>query len=134
MIRSDSFDSSKFETKIQEVGYNIVTKNAVKMSRDDGGFYYRNTNLDIEIAVDCMSRLDKFEKWILFSGDGDFLYLCKHIHQLGKKVEIWSFKDCYNTKLDSYADKIHFIDKQFFYKEPKIKVFSFTPSNNNQGL
>jgi uncharacterized LabA/DUF88 family protein len=63
------------------------------------------------------------------SGDGDFVELAKYLRKHGKKVEIWSFKECYNSALEPYADRIQFIDEDFFFKKPKVTVFgpSFGP-------
>jgi len=125
MIRGDDFDSSKFESKLLSIGYKIKIKNALKIFKD-GKSIYRQTNHDVGITVDCMDKINSFSKWILMSGDGDFVELAKYLRQHGKKVEIWSFKECYNSALESYADRIHFIDEDFFYKKPKVSVFGFT--------
>lgn len=128
MIRGEDFDSSKFETKLKTFGYKVKTKKAFKIIRDNRTLY-RQTNHDVEITIDCIDKIDTFNKWILMSGDGDFVEICKYLKQKGKKVEIWSFKECYNSTFELYADKIYFIDKKFFYKKPKITVFGF-----NRGL
>lgn len=124
LIRGDDFDSSKFETKLKTIGYDIRTKNIVKFMRDNRPIY-RNSNHDVGITVDCIDKIDTFNKWILMSGDGDFLELCKYLKQKNKQVEIWSFKECYNSSLEAYADRVYFIDEKFFYKKPKISVFGF---------
>jgi len=124
MIRSEDFDSSKFESKLKSIGYNLKIKNAIKTFKNNRPIY-RQTNHDVAIAVDCLDRVSSFDKWILMSGDGDFVDICRSLKQKGKKIEIWSFKECYNSLLEPYADKMHFIDDAFFYKKPKISVFGF---------
>ena len=125
MIRGDDFDSSKFESKLLNIGYKIKIKNSLKLVKD-GRVVYRQTNHDVGITVDCMDKINVFSKWILMSGDGDFVELAKYLRQHQKKVEIWSFKGCYNSNLEPYADRIHFIDEDFFFKKPKVSVFGFT--------
>jgi len=125
MIRSPDFDSSKFESKMLSIGYSLRIKDAVKVSK---GKYvtYKQTNHDIAIAIECIDRMNTFDKLILMSGDGDFVDLCDYIRKKGKKIEIWSFKECYNSDLEAYADRMHFIeDGGFFYKKPQINVFGF---------
>jgi len=124
MIRGENFDSSKFEAKLKDIGYTIRIKNSYKMIRDNRVFY-RQTNHDVNITIDCLDKLDTYDKWILMSGDGDFIELCKYLRKKGKQVEIWSFKECLNKDIDRYADKINYIDKKFFLKIPKISVFGF---------
>lgn len=122
LIRSQDFDSEKFETKLRKWGYKIQAKNAHRVVKD-GRVFYKQTNLDVEITVDCIRKIDTFDKWILMSGDGDFAYLCRYMQQYGKEVEVWSFKECYNPVLE--PDKITFISDDFFYKKPKVNVFGF---------
>jgi len=84
---------------------------------------------DVEMAVDCMDRIDSFNKWIFISGNGDMLDLCKYLKHKGKKVEVWNFREGSNSLLETYADKINFIDESFIYRRPVVQVFGF-----NQGL
>lgn len=133
LIRSQDFESDKFETKLQKWGYKIQAKNTYrvfmdtcptcKAEIDKSRPFFRQTNLDVEIAVDCVNRINNYDKWILMSGDGDFAYPCRYLKQQGKTVEIWSFKECYNSSLD--PDKVTFISEDFYYKKPKVSVFGF---------
>jgi len=134
MVRNDDFNSGKFETKLVELGYNLKTRDALKITRDNRTFY-RQTNHDVGLTVDCIAKLDMFDKWILMSGDGDFADLCKFIKQKKKKVEVWSFRECYNSALEPYVDRVHFIDDKFFYKRPNVKVFGpshFDPTKKHE--
>jgi len=124
MIRAEDFDGRKFEAKLETLGYDIRVKNVTKHVKKEK-IVYQNSNHDVNITIDCLDRINTFNKWILMSGDGDFADLCKYLKQRKKKVEIWSFQECYNTALEMYADRVHFIDEQFFYKKPKIAVFGF---------
>lgn len=125
MTKVKDFDNEGLEKKLKSIGYDIRVKEAQKVEKD-GRVFYRKVNHDILMTLECMDKLDMFEKWIFMSGDGDFLELCKYLKNKGKKVELWSFQNSYNRILDPYADKIYFIDKKFFYKKPKIKVFGPT--------
>ena len=72
MIRRPDFDGSKFEAKMESIGYPLSIKNIQK-----NGHNHKQANHDVSIAVDCMDRINTFNKWILMSGDGDFVDLCK---------------------------------------------------------
>ena len=137
LIRADNFDGRKFEAKLEILGYDIKIKNVTKFTKwnpttKKNKTTYQNSNHDVNITVDCLDRMDTFNKWILMSGDGDFADLCKYLKQKKKKVEIWSFKECYNTALEMYADRVHFIDDRFFYKKPKVAVFGFHTFRGNK--
>jgi uncharacterized LabA/DUF88 family protein len=124
MIRGDDFDSTKFETKLKAIGYSLRIKHAIKMVKDSK-VSYRQSNHDVGITVDCMDKIDVFKKWILMSGDGDFVDLCKYLKSKGRKIEIWGFKECHNPQLEPYADKMYFIDESFYLKKSRISVFGF---------
>lgn len=124
LIRGPDFDSSKFESKLISIGYTIVAKKIVKFMRRNRPVY-RQSNHDVGITVDSIDKMNNYDKLILMSGDGDFTDLCKYLKSKKKQIEIWSFKECYNSSLEIYADRVYFIDEQFFYKKPKVKVFGF---------
>lgn len=129
----NEFDSSKFESKLATIGYTVVAKRnkrtLIRYTKSAHNKHshnkpaYKDSNYNIEITIDCLEKLKTIDKWILMSGGEDFTALCKHLKQKNKQIEIWSFKECYNSSIESYADKIYFIDKNFFYKRPQVKVF-----------
>jgi len=51
---------------------------------------HRKANFDVEIAVDATHKLEKYQTFILFSGDSDFEYLLKFLRGQGKITIIFS--------------------------------------------
>lgn len=129
MIRSTDFNSSKFEKKLESIGYKLKIKNSSKLNKGKKPLY-KQSNHDVNIVVDCLDKINSFDKWILMSGDGDFADLCRYLKNKDKKIEVWSFQNCYNSLLEPHIDKIHFIEEEFFYKKPNIKVFGFNYKGN----
>jgi len=146
MIRYEGVFSEALEAKLKHIGYTLRTKNAAVIKRkpqnipqgksrfvrpnqgkpSEQKVQYTHVSHDVGIAVDCIDRLDMFKKWILISGDGDFIDLCRFLKKKGKKIEIWCFKQRYNLQLEMYADKIYFIDKSFYLpKHSSVEVFGF---------
>jgi Uncharacterized conserved protein len=122
MVRSEETDSQKFEAKLQSIGYKIIAKTA---SMKDGTPVYKGVRHDVNITIDCLDRIELFDKWILMSTNESFADLCKYLRSKGKKVEIWNFKSCYSSKFEAHADKMNFIAEDFYYKKPKVTVFGF---------
>ena len=60
-----------------------------------------------------LAEADTYDKAIIVSGDADFIDAVKKLKELGKKVEIWSFKISLAQKLIEEAGKenIHYIDR-----------------------
>jgi len=141
MIRNPDINSEKFESKLKAIGYRLEVKNTyrhlaspLKCNRcnnviKEAKYYYHQSNHDVSISVDCMSKLPMFDKLILMSGDGDFSYLCKFLKDNGKQVEIWSFKESFNPLLSVHADRVNYIGKDFFFRKPNLSVFGINSDN-----
>lgn len=121
IIRTPDADYHKFEGLLSSLQYNLIIKHAVITQDRDGNRIYKGTDQDVAICIDCMRTLDTFDKWVLMSGDGDFIDLCKYLKGLGKTIEIWSLPGVsFNKNFCNYADTIIFLNKNFFY-EPHNK-------------
>ncbi len=46
--------------------------------------------MDVEITIDALHNIDKYNIAILFSGDADFLALVNYLKNRGKKIFIFS--------------------------------------------
>jgi len=122
MIRSPAFDSKGFENKLKTLGYGLKIRTAVKTGPKGKETYIRSDQ-DMPIVIDCLNKINSFDKLILMSGDGDFSFLCEDLRNKNKQVEIWSFKESFNPILQTCADKIYFIEESFFFKPPRVKEF-----------
>jgi len=50
-------------------------------------------NMDVEITIDALHNINKYDTAVLLSGDADFLPLVNYLKNCGKKVYIFSSKD-----------------------------------------
>jgi len=77
--------------------------------------------LALDMIEDCYN--DKFDRVILFSGDGDFTELLKRVKKKNKETEVCYFDNCVSRVLLSQADKINLINKKtankFFWRKEK---------------
>lgn len=75
--------------------------------------------LALDMIEDCYNN--KFDKVILFSGDGDFTELVKRVKKRSKEVEICYFHNCVSKVLLNKADNSILINRKisnkFFYRE-----------------
>jgi len=118
IIRTPDAEQAKFEHFLKSIGYTLSIKKAQISYRQDGGRIYKGTDQDIAICIDCLENIDKFDKWVLMSGDGDFIDLCKYLKSKGKVVEVWSMSGVsFNRGFCDYADVIRFLNKNFFYEK-----------------
>lgn len=86
-------------------------------------------NMDVELAIDAVHNVDKYDTAVLFTGDSDFLALVKFIRSRDKKVYIYSSRNNVSSELrtggDGYVDILS-VDsgiwgKEMYYREQKHK-------------
>jgi len=95
--------------KARKSGFNVRTKE-IKMipHYDEQGKYIGKIpkcNFDVEITMDTIIKLDKYDTIVLFSGDSDFGTLLGYLKSKGKKIVVISTRDRMSTELESVADK-----------------------------
>jgi len=61
-------------------------------------------NMDVEMTIDALHYMRKYDTAILFSGDSDFLALATYLRNGGKKVYIFSSKNNVSEELRTGAD------------------------------
>ena len=96
-------------SKARKSGFTVRTKE-IKMipHYDEQGKYMGKIpkcNFDVEIAMDAIIKLDKYDTIVLFSGDSDFGTLLGYLKSKGKKIVVVSTRDRMSTELESVADK-----------------------------
>jgi len=109
----------KFLDFLEIIGY-TVKKKKVKFIKDsqmeEGGF--RKGNLDVELTIDAVHNRDKFQSFVLFSGDSDFEALIKYMKAYKKNCIVVSTKDHVSIELLRQAK---FIDLKKLKKEIELK-------------
>jgi len=73
-----------------------------------GGVFHEKGNMDVEITIDAIHHINKYDTAVFFSGDSDFLALIKYIRNGGKKIYVFSSKNNISEELrtgsDGYTD------------------------------
>jgi len=122
IIRTPDAKSDKFESLLKSLRYDLNIKQALISKSSDRQRIYRGTDQDMAICIDCLTNIDNFDKWVLMSGDGDFIDLCKHLKKLDKFIEVWSLPGMsFNKSFCDYADQIIFMNEKFFYDKDEIR-------------
>jgi len=97
-------------SKLGHLGYNVITR-AIKVAPDGRKSEKR---IDVLMSVDIISAVfeEEFDKIVLVSGDGDFVPVVKKVKELGKKIEIWSFRKLLseNLKMEAGKENCYFMD------------------------
>jgi len=99
----------------------VLCKRQKRVDRDEQEYYIIKGD-DIHLSLDMLRDAckDKYDKAILFSGDGDFTHLVDYVRKEDKEVEVYAFKGLASVDLINKANKHSWIDKKtvnrFFYR------------------
>ena len=77
--------SKKFLKKIEEIGFEVVTKEVKYLGKQKNP----KCDFDTEIACEIILNQNKYRNIVLFSGDGDFKYPLQEFLLAGKKKKIF---------------------------------------------
>lgn len=83
-------EQCKFLYFLEKVGYTVRKKKVKFIKNGKGGFH--KGNLDVELAIDAVDNRDKFQSFILLSGDSDFEALLKYMRGHKKNCMVISTK------------------------------------------
>ena len=94
-----SIETQRFVEPFLDKGYKVVTKPLRRFQ--DGTI---KANVDIELALDVISMLDRLDIVVLASGDGDFQSLVEMVQSRGVRVEVAAVGSSTATNLKHAAD------------------------------
>lgn len=106
-ILPDHEGQKTFFKELEEMGYTLRVKK-IKLIRQPDGTTLRKGNYDVDLAVDAMGLVDRYDTAVLFSGDSDFLALAQGIKERGKKIVVISSRRHTATELRTSAT--HYVD------------------------
>jgi uncharacterized LabA/DUF88 family protein len=97
----------KFYVYLEKALKFIVRKKPLKQIRintEDGVIIEEKGNMDVEMAIDVVNQINKYDEAVFFSGDSDFLALIRFARNNGKKVFVYSSRNNISSELRTGAD------------------------------
>ncbi|MFH1838663.1 MAG: NYN domain-containing protein [Candidatus Kuenenbacteria bacterium] len=97
----------KFFTYLKKgLGFIVRKKELKRISiiSESGESIIEKGNMDVEITIDAMHNIQKYNIVIFFSGDADFLALVNYLKNHGKKVYVFSSKNNISHELKTGGD------------------------------
>lgn len=76
-----------FYRHLEEFGYDLYLK-PMKLFREDDGHMRPKANVDVEMAYTIMRELPRFNRMVMLSGDGDFVFVLRYAKKQKKEVFI----------------------------------------------
>ncbi len=128
--RNYNLDSKhKFFTFLKKgLGFAVIKKELKRISviNEHGEAIEEKGNMDVEITIDSLHHLNKYETAVFFTGDSDFLALVTYLRNHFKKVFIFSSRNNVSEELrtgaDGYFDLIEDIKEDIWGKELKHRA------------
>ena len=130
--RSYSLDGRhKFFTFLKKgLGFIVRKKELKRISvvTETGQSIEEKGNMDVEMTIDAIHHLKKYQTAVFFTGDSDFLALVTYLRNRGKKVYIFSSRNNISEELrtggDGYFDvlKDEDIEEDIWGKELKHRL------------
>ena len=108
----------KFFTYLKKgLGF-VVRKKELKRievyNDESGDLVQEKGNMDVEMTIDAIHNIKKYDTALFFTGDSDFLALLTYLKNGGKKVYIFSSKNNISQELrtggDGYFDVLNLQD------------------------
>jgi len=97
----------KFFTFLKKgLGFVVIKKELKRISIVDehGESIEEKGNMDVEMTIDSLHYLEKYDTAVLFTGDSDFLALVTYLRNHRKKVFIFSSRNNISQELRTGAD------------------------------
>jgi uncharacterized LabA/DUF88 family protein len=101
----------KFFTYLKKALGFVVRKKELKrivIHHENGDSVEEKGNMDVEMTIDALHHMEKYDTVAFFSGDSDFLALVTYLRKGGKEVHVYSSKNNISEELrtgaDSYTD------------------------------
>ncbi len=93
----------KFFTYLKKgLGFVVVKKELKRIvihNDEVGDSVQEKGNMDVEMTIDVVHNVSRYDTVIFFSGDSDFLPLVTYLKNIGKKVYIFSSKNNVSQEL-----------------------------------
>lgn len=118
--------SQSFHRFLNRNGYMVVRKPLKVFA---GGTI--KADLDLELAIDMLSLADRCDKYVLCSGDGDFVPLVKAVAQRGVRIQVLSTQhpDAYARCNFKAADELVDAADEFIELSDLLSEIKRIPSN-----
>jgi len=121
------FDFSEVKNKkleyfkfLKNKGYTVRHKPVGRIYDNTEGVFKHKCNFDVELTIDALDNIDKYDVSILCSGDGDFVKLIKYLKGKKKKTIVLAAWDRLSNKLEEAANQVIYLEDikdHIFFKE-----------------
>ena len=104
-----------FESALKGFGYEIRER---FLRYEKGLSTPFRTDWDVGITIDAIALSERYDTFVLVSGDGDFAMLLDHLKALDKKTIVLTFAHSSSKLLHAAADRLFYFSEDIVYRQP----------------
>lgn len=117
VVRGD-FDTASFESLLRGIGYRISPRTSERW-HDGTRYRTKHDSHEIRISLDAaVTYTDRYEKFVLVTGDNDYSDLFRVLKDQSKRTEIWSFTRPLCAAVMEVVDKVEFLGTELLKEQP----------------
>ncbi len=91
---------------LRGMSYRVRAKPITRIYDRTSGDFTHKCNFDVELTVDAIDSCEKFDVFILASGDGDFARLIRYLKGRGKRTVVVSHTKRVSSQLKKAANQV----------------------------
>jgi len=100
----------EFFKSLKSLGFKVVNKLITRVYDVTEGKMKHKCNFDVEITIDTIDQMNKYDEFILCSGDGDFVKLIKYLKGHKKRTVVIAPKKRLSNTLAKTSNRVIFLE------------------------
>jgi len=118
-LPKETDNSEGFRSLLVSLGFRVVTKLVKNYGSSGQG---QKANMDVELTSDALMSIEKYDTFVIFSGDNDFSYLIDILNARGKRTVVVSCAGIAGLVIRNACDTyIEYEDiKEHIYKQEGV--------------
>ena len=95
---------------LRRLGFIVRSKPVARIYDSTEGRFKHKCNFDVELTIDAIDNLNRFDAMTLCSGDGDFVKLLKYLKGKWKKTIVIAPSERLSHNLERTANQIIYLE------------------------
>jgi len=103
-------DKINYFKLLRSISFKVRHKPVGRVYDNTAGQFKHKCNFDVELTIDALDGMDRYDIFVLFSGDGDFLKLIKYLKGKQKKTVVIAPSERLSDNLEKAANQVVYLE------------------------
>jgi uncharacterized LabA/DUF88 family protein len=95
---------------LKGIDFKVRHKPVGRLYDSTSGQFKHKCNFDVELTIDALDNLEKYDCFVLVSGDGDFVKLVRYLKGKKKKTVVIAASERLSWNLEKAANQVIYLD------------------------